>query len=61
MLFILLAPSVDYTIHLTKISILKCEGLIEKNSYECRAYEPVDGRSLSYLSHKSTENRIDQL
>ena len=25
-----LTPSVDYTIHLTKILILKCEGIVEK-------------------------------
>ena len=28
--YIPLALSVDYTIHLTKISILKCEGVLEK-------------------------------
>ena len=33
----------------TKILILNKEGIIEKNSYERRAFESVDERSLSLL------------
>ena len=34
---------------------LKKEGIMEKNSYECRAYESVDNRSLSKaMSQKQT-------
>ena len=45
---------------MTKISILKKEeGIIENNSYDHRAYESVDGRSISMdISQKSTENKI---
>ena len=45
-LYIPLISSVEYSLHLTKISILKYEGSIKKISYECRAYESVDVRSL---------------
>ena len=34
-----------YLVCMAKISILKKEGIIEKNSYERRAYESVDYRS----------------
>ena len=36
-----------YFLCMTKISILKKEGIIEKISYERRAYESVDDRSHS--------------
>ena len=32
-----------------KILILNKEGIIEKNSYECRAYESVDEKNLSWV------------
>ena len=37
-----LAPSVEYTLHLTKIMIFKYEGIIAKISYERRVYESED-------------------
>ena len=43
---------------MAKISIVKKEGIIEKNSYERHAYGSVDDISLSYvISQKSTENK----
>ena len=36
-----------YLVCMAKISILKKEGIIEKISYERRAYESVDNRSHS--------------
>ena len=52
-----LAPSVEYTLHLTKILILRQEGIIIFFSYERRIYEPVDVRSLYWaITHKSTES-----
>ena len=36
-----------YLVCTAKISILNKEGIIEKNSYERRAYESVDDRSHS--------------
>ena len=43
---------------MAKISILKIEGIIEKISYERRAYESVDDRSHSLaLPQKSSENK----
>ena len=42
-----LVPDPLYILCMTKISILKKEGIIEKNSYERRAYESVDDRRLS--------------
>ena len=43
---------------MTKNSILKKEGIIEKISYERRAYESVDDRSHSeVISQKATENK----
>ena len=44
-----LTPGVDYTQHLTKIFILKCEEIIVKNSYVCRVYKSVVDRSLLRL------------
>ena len=41
-----LAHSVEYTVHLAKIFILKCERIIEKFSIERLVYESVDDRSL---------------
>ena len=38
---------VSYVRRSAKILILNKEGIIEKISYECRAYESVDGKSLS--------------
>ena len=37
-----LAQSVEYTLHLTKILILKLERIIGKISYERRIYESAD-------------------
>ena len=39
--------SVLYMRHSDKILILNKEGIIEENSYERRAYESVDEKSLS--------------
>ena len=36
-----------YSVDMTKISILKLEGIIKKISYERRVYESVDDSSLS--------------
>ena len=45
-----------YLACMAKISILKEVGIIEKISYERRAYESVDDRSPSYvISQKSME------
>ena len=45
--------------HSDKILILNKEGIIEKISYERRAYESVDEKSLSYvMSRKTTKKRI---
>ena len=42
-----------------KILILNKEGVIEKISYERRAYESVDEKSLSQaMSRKTTKKRI---
>ena len=50
---------VSYMRHSGKIFILNKEGIIEKNSYERRAYESVDGKSLSWvMSRKTTKKRI---
>ena len=48
-IFTLLTPIVDYTIHLITILILKCEGIIENISYERRVYESVDDSSQSLV------------
>ena len=42
-----LLPSVPYMTRLAKTLILISEGIIKKNSYERRAYESVDEKSLS--------------
>ena len=39
----------QYLVCMAKISVLKEEGIIEKNFDERRAYESVDDRSHSYL------------
>ena len=45
-----------------KISILKLEGIIKKNSYELCDYESVDENSLSYaMSRKTMKKRIQAL
>ena len=42
-----------------KILVLNKEGIIEKISYERRAYESVDEKSLSYvMSRKTTKKTI---
>ena len=44
---------------LTKISILKIEGIIEKISYERRDYESVEEKSLSQdMSRKITKKKF---
>ena len=48
-IFTLLTPIIDYTIHLITILILKCEGIIENISYERCVYESVDDSSLSLV------------
>ena len=51
-----------YLAYMAKILILKKEGIIEKISYERRAYESVDDMSYSYvISQKSTENKTQAL
>ena len=51
-----------YLVCMAKISISKKEGIIEKISYERRAYESVDGRSHSLvMSQKATENKTQAL
>ena len=42
-----LVPSAHKSVRITKISILKLEGIIKKISYERRDYESVDEKSLS--------------
>ena len=47
---------------IAKILILNKEGIIEKNSYERRAYESVDEKSLSYaMSQKTTKKEFVHL
>ena len=44
---------------MTNITVLKKEGIIEKDSYERRVYESVDVRRLSYvISRKWMEKLI---
>ena len=45
-IYIPLAPIIDYTVHLTKLLILKCEWTTKKKSIERRVYEWVDEKSL---------------
>ena len=42
-----LVPSAHKSVRIAKISNLKLEGIIKKNSYEQRDYESVDEKSLS--------------
>ena len=50
---------VSYMRHSGKILILNKEGIIDKISYECRAYESVDKKSLPWvISRKTTKKRI---
>ena len=50
---------VSYMRRSAKILILNKEGIIEKISYERRAYESVDEKSLSQvMSRKTTKKRI---
>ena len=42
-----LVPRAHKSVRIDKISILKLEGIIKKNSYERRDYESVDENSLS--------------
>ena len=44
-----------------KILILNKEGIIEKNSYERRAYESVDEKSLLGMSRKMTKKEFMHL
>ena len=47
-----------YCVRMTKILILKLEGIIKKISYERRVYESVDDSSLSKaISQKLTKKR----
>ena len=41
-----LKPNSNYNYRVRKISFLKKEGIVEKNSYERRVYESVDDESL---------------
>ena len=51
-----------YLAYMAKIFILKKEGIIEKISYERRAYESVDDMSYSYvISQKSSKNKTQAL
>ena len=55
-------PSAHKSVRISKISILKLEGIIKKISYERRDYESVDEKGLSYaLSRKTTKRRIQAL
>ena len=42
-----LVPSAHKSVRISKISILKLEGIIKKISYESRDYESVDEKGLS--------------
>ena len=42
-----LVPSAHKSVRIAKISFLKLEGIIKKNSYERRDYESVDEKGLS--------------
>ena len=42
-----LVPSAHKSVRISKISILKLEGIIKKISYERRDYESVDEKGLS--------------
>ena len=44
-----MAPSVDYTIHLTKYLIVICEGIIENITFEHCVYESVDVKAYLML------------
>ena len=55
-------PSAHKSVRISKISILKLEGIIKKISYERRDYESVDENSLSEaMSRKTTKRRIHAL
>ena len=55
-------PSAHKSVRISKISILKLEGIIKKISYERRDYESVDEKSLSEaMSRKTTKRRIQAL
>ena len=57
-----LVPSAHKSVRISKISILKLEGIIKKISYERRDYESVDENSLSEaMSRKTTKRRIQAL
>ena len=57
-----LSPSVEYFLHFINILILKIRRDHQKNSYERRAYESVDVRSLfCVISHRSAESSITGL
>ena len=57
-----LVPSAHKSVWISKISILKLEGIIKKISYERRDYESVDENSLSEaMSRKTTKRRIQAL
>ena len=57
-----LVPSAHKSVRISKISILKLEGIIKKISYERRDYESVDEKSLSEaMSRKTTKRRIQAL
>ena len=49
---------VSYMRRSAKILIINKEGIIEKTSYECRAYKSVDEKNLSYsMSRKNYEKK----
>ena len=53
-----LVPSAHKSVRISKISILKLEGIIKKISYERRDYESVDENSLSEaMSRKNYEKK----
>ena len=54
-----LLPIAQKSARIDKISILKLEGIIKKNSYERRDYESVDEKSLSKaMSRKTTKKKF---
>ena len=54
-----LLPIAYKSARIDKISILKLEGIIKKNSYERRDYESVEEKSLSQaMSQKTTKKEF---
>ena len=52
-----LVPSAHKSVRIVKISILKLEGIIKKNSYQRSDYESVDEKSLSLAKSAKTTKK----